>query len=639
MSVLCKPAARVAVLLLAAAAVVSAREPEDPEVAAYIRAHYTKFEHRIPMRDGARLFTAVYLPNDTSTTYPILMTRTPYSCAPYGADRYPGSLGPIHEFVEEGYIFVCQDVRGRFMSEGDFVNMRPHIARKSSADDVDESSDTYDTIEWLLEHVPNNNGRVGLWGNSYPGFYSSAGMIDSHPALAAVSPNAPIADWFWDDMHHHGALILPLTFNFFSVFGVARPEPTDEWPERFDHGTPDGYRFFLDIGPLKNVNERHFNGDIAFWNAITEHPNYDEFWQARNILPHLKGIGSAVMTVGGLFDAEDLYGPLKTYRAVEKNNPGIFNVLVMGPWRHGGWLRTGGDTLGGADFGFKTSEIFRDRALLPFFNHFLKDGAAPNLPEAWVFETGANRWRAFDAWPPPDLRRESLYLHDGGGLGFEPPQTEGEAFDEFVSDPAKPVPYTTEITTAWWAEYMTEDQRFAARRPDVLVYRSQALEEDLTVAGAMMARLWVSTTGADADWVVKVIDEFPARLPGFEPDLDEPDGDEPDLGHTQRLVRGEVFRGRFRSGYEKPEPFVPGEVTEVAFELQDVLHTFKRGHRIMIQIQSTWFPLVDRNPQSWVANIFEAEEDDFIKATHRVHRSSIHPTAIEVGVLVTTAGK
>ncbi len=636
MSFLCRPAARVAVLLLAAAAVVSAREPEDPEVAAYIRAHYTKFEHRIPMRDGARLFTAVYLPNDTSTTYPILMTRTPYSCAPYGADRYPGSLGPIREFVEEGYIFVCQDVRGRFMSEGDFVNMRPHIARKSSADDVDESSDTYDTIEWLLEHVPNNNGRVGLWGNSYPGFYSSAGMIDSHPALAAVSPNAPIADWFWDDMHHHGALILPLTFNFFSVFGVARPEPTDEWPERFDHGTPDGYRFFLDIGPLENVNERYFNGDIAFWNAITEHPNYDEFWQARNILPHLKGIGSAVMTVGGLFDAEDLYGPLKTYRAVEKNNPGIFNVLVMGPWRHGGWLRTGGDTLGGADFGFKTSEIFRDKALLPFFNHFLKDGAAPNLPEAWVFETGANRWRAFEAWPPPDLRRESLYLYDGGGLGFEPPQTEGEAFDEFVSDPAKPVPYTTEITTAWWAEYMTEDQRFAARRPDVLVYRSQALEEDLTVAGPMMARLWVSTTGADADWVVKVIDEFPARLPGFEPDLDEPDGDEPDLGHTQRLVRGEVFRGRFRSGYEKPEPFVPGEVTEVAFELQDVLHTFKRGHRIMIQIQSTWFPLVDRNPQSWVANIFEAEEDDFIKATHRVHRSSAHPTALEVGVLVTT---
>jgi hypothetical protein len=525
------------------------------------------------------------------------------------------------------------------MSEGDFVNMRPHIARKSSVDDVDESSDTYDTIEWLLEHAPNNNGRVGLWGNSYPGFYSSAGMIDSHPALAAVSPNAPIADWFWDDMHHHGALILPLTFNFFSVFGVARPEPTDEWPERFDHGTPDGYRFFLDIGPLENVNERYFNGDIAFWNAITEHPNYDEFWQARNILPHLKGIGSAVMTVGGLFDAEDLYGPLKTYRAVEKNNPGIFNVLVMGPWRHGGWLRTGGDTLGGADFGFKTSEIFREKALLPFFDHFLKGGPAPDLPEAWVFETGANRWRAFDVWPPPNIRRDSLYLHDGGELGFEPPQTEGEAFDEFVSDPAKPVPYTTQITTAWWAEYMTEDQRFAARRPDVLVYRSQALEEDLTVAGPMMARLWVSTTGADADWVVKVIDEFPARLPGFEPDLDKPETDEPDLGHTQRLVRGEVFRGRFRSSYSKPEPFVPGEVTEVAFELQDVLHTFKRGHRIMIQIQSTWFPLVDRNPQSWVPNIFEAEEDDFIKATHRVHRSSAHPTALEVGVLVTTTGK
>jgi putative CocE/NonD family hydrolase len=630
-------------VLFIAATTVSAREAKDPELATYIRAHYTKFEHRIPMRDGTRLFTTVYLPNDSSTTYPILMTRTPYSCKPYGTDRYPTSLGPTREFAEEAYIFVCQDVRGRFMSEGDFVNMRPHIADKSSANDVDESSDTYDTVEWLVDNVPNNNGRVGLWGNSYPGFFSSAGMIDSHPALKAVSPNAPIADWFWDDMHHHGAFILNLTFNFFSVFGVARLEPTSEGPERFDHGTPDGYRFFLDLGPMKNVNKRHFKGEIAFWNAVTEHPNYDEFWQARNILPHLKGITGAVMTVGGLFDAEDLYGPLKTYRAIERYNPEIFNVLVMGPWRHGAWLRSDGDALGEADFGFKTSETFRKRALLPFFRHFLKGEGEFDLPEAWVFETGANRWRSFDTWPPSNLRHESLYLHDGGRLGFEPPQIEGEAFDEFVSDPAKPVPYTTEITTDWWAEYMTEDQRFASRRPDVLVYRSQELEEDLTVAGPLTARLWVSTTGADADWIVKVIDEFPARLPGFEPDLDErdddePGRDEPDLGHTQRLVRGEVFRGRFRSSYERPEPFVPGEATEVTFELQDVLHTFKRGHRIMIQIQSTWFPLVDRNPQSWVPNIFEAEEDDFIKATHRVHRSSSHPTAIEITILGSKLG-
>jgi len=622
------------VVLLSFSALVSAREPEDPELAAYIRAHYTKFEHRISMRDGARLFTAVYVPNDASTTHPILMTRTPYSCKPYGADRYPESLGPTREFAEEGYIFVYQDVRGRFMSEGDFVNMRPHVAHKSSADDVDESSDTYDTVEWLVENVPNNNGRVGLWGNSYPGFFSSAGMIDSHPALKAVSPNAPIADWFWDDMHHHGAFILNLTFNFFSVFGIARPEPTSERSEDFDHGTPDGYHFFLDLGPMKNVNERHFKGEIAFWNAVTEHPNYDEFWQARNILPHLKGIDCAVMTVGGLFDAEDLYGPLKTYRAIERNNPDIFNVLVMGPWRHGAWLRRDGETLGEADFGFKTSETFRAKALLPFFRHFLKGDTELDLPEAWIFETGANRWRSFDTWPPRNVRRESLYPHEGGGLSFEPPQSEGEAFDEFVSDPAKPVPYTTQITTDWWAEYMTEDQRFAARRPDVLVYRSEELEEDLTVAGPLTARLWVSTTGADADWVVKVIDEFPARLPGYVlTDDDEEDSGEPDLGHTQRLVRGEVFRGRFRSSYERPEPFVPGEITEVAFELQDVLHTFKRGHRIMIQIQSTWFPLVDRNPQSWVPNIFEAEEDDFIKATHRVHRSSSHPTAIEITIL------
>jgi len=614
--------------LLSLGVLASPDDLEKEELAEYIRASYTKHEYRIPMRDGARLFTTVYLPNDRSRTWPMLMQRTPYSVGPYGADRYKEQMGPSREFAREMYIFVYQDVRGRFMSEGEFVNMRPHRAVKSGPGDVDESTDTHDTIEWLVANVENNNGRVGLWGNSYPGFYSSAGMIDSHPALKAVSPNAPIADWFWDDMHHHGAHVLSLSFNFFSAFGVARPELTDEWPDRFDHETPDGYQFFLDLGPLKNVNEKYFEGKIEFWNQIAEHPNYDDFWQSRNILPHLSNVRCAVLTVGGLFDAEDLYGAFNTYQSVETNNPGIFNVLVMGPWRHGAWLRSDGRSLGSADFGFDTGDDFRSRALLPFFRHFLKEEGELDLPEAWVFETGANRWRRFDQWPPK-VRRASLHLRDGGRLAFEAPANgNGQAFDEYTSDPAKPVPYTSTINTGWEAEYMVADQRFAAWRPDVLVYRSEPLEEDLTLAGPLLARLWVSTTGQDADWVVKLVDEFPGRLPGF-----DPESDEKDLGGTQRLVRMEIIRGRFRDSYEEPEPFVPGEITPVNLELQGILHTFKRGHRVMVQVQSSLFPFIDRNPQSWVPNIFEADEADFIKASHRVHRSPAHPSALEVGIL------
>ncbi len=616
--------------------VVGAAETPEDELAAYIRANYTKFEYRVPMRDGVHLFTSVYIPNDRSQEWPILLDRTPYSVAPYGPDRYPDQLGPSVEFAHETYIFAYQDVRGRFMSEGEFVNMRPHIDDKRGPSDVDESSDTYDTIEWLVTHVPNTNGRVGIWGNSYPGFYTSAGSIDSHPALAAVVPSAPIADWFWDDMHHHGAFTLALSFAFFSRFGVARPEPVTSFPERFDFGTPDGYQFYLDLGPLKNVNERYFHGDIEFWNRMSSHPNYDDFWQSRNILPHLKNITCAVMTVGGLFDAEDLYGPLHTYRAIEDSNPGIFNVLVMGPWRHGAWLRSDGRSLGPADFGFATGDDFRRRALLPFFRHYLKGQGEVDVPEAWVFETGADRWRRFDQWPPAAVRQATLSLGEGGALSFEPVAAgdDGTAFDEYVSDPAKPVPYTPAITTDWHAEYMVEDQRFAARRPDVLVYRSEPLEEDLTVAGPLTARLWVSTTGGDADWVVKVIDEYPGRLEGFVPNPPRWRSTDPDdEGGTQRLVRLEIFRGRFRTSYEEPEPFTPGEVTEVAIPLQDVLHTFKRGHRIMVQVQSSLFPFIDRNPQSWVPNIFTADEEDFVKATHRVYHSTEHPSRIELGIL------
>ena len=603
-------------------------EETEPTRAEYVRANYTKFEYRIPMRDGVELFTAVYAPNDRSQHYPMLMLRTPYGIHPYGASQYGERLGPSELYERDGFIFVFQDVRGRYMSEGEFDNMRPHVPTKTKPEQTDESTDTYDTIDWLLANVENHNGRIGLWGVSYPGFYASAGMIDSHPALRAVSPQAPIADWFWDDMHHHGAFILHMSFNFFANFGKPRPEPTTERNERFDHETPDAYQFFLELGPLRNANEKYFENEIAFWNDITEHPNYDGFWQSRNLLPHLRNIDAAVMVVGGWYDTEDLYGPLKTYREVEVNNPDTFNVLVMGPWSHGAWSRSGGERLGDAEFGFKTAEYYREHVEFPFFTHFLKDGPEPDLPEALVFETGANRWRRFDAWPPQATTKKRIYMREKGRLAFTPPETATDASDEFISDPAKPVPYTMEISAGWTRKHMTEDQRFAARRPDVLVYTSEVLEDDLTLAGPILADLWVSTTGSDADWVVKLIDVYPSELP----DSDE-ESDEPDRGGQQTLVRAEVFRGRFRESYEAPKAFVPDEVSNVSFELQDVLHTFQRGHRVMVQVQSSWFPFVDRNPQTFVPNIFKAKQDDFVKTTHRVHRSKQYPSHVEVGVL------
>lgn len=599
---------------------------EADERADYIRANYAKFEYKIPMRDGVTLFTAVYQPNDRSKDYPVLLCRTPYSLGVYGADRYRSSLGPHEAFEKEGFIFAFQDVRGKYMSHGEFVNMRPHNPNKKNNQDIDESTDTHDTIEWLLAHLENHNGKVGQWGISYPGFYTSAGAIDSHPALKAVSPQAPIADWFWDDFHHHGAFILNMGFNFFSTFGQKREEPTTERPEPFEFKIPDGYQFFLDLGPLKNANKKHFHGEIEFWNQITEHPNYDEFWQSRNILPHLNNIKAAVLVVGGWFDTEDLYGPLKTYRAIERRNPGIFNALVIGPWFHGGWSRGEGETLGDAHFGFKTSKYYQDHVDLKFFNHFLKDRKGDfDLPEAFVFETGANRWRSFNNWPPVHKEIKKLFLHKDSLLAFDAPKTKAETFDSYISDPQKPVPYTMEITTRWARNYMTEDQRFAARRPDVLVYQTDVLEEDITLAGPLQANLFVSTTGTDSDWMVKLIDVYPNEMPV--------DSDEAGRGAQQMMVRGEVFRGRFRESYEKPKPFVPNEVTSVSFELQDVLHTFKRGHRIMIQIQSTWFPFVDRNPQKYVPNIFKAKERDFVTVTNRVYRSKDFPSHLEVGVL------
>jgi len=613
--------------------VQSASRAGEDELGVFIRESYDKQEVQIPMRDGVRLFTAIYTPRDRSRSYPILLRRTPYSVAPYGDTVYPTTLAPSETMTREGYIVVFQDVRGTYMSEGTFRNMTPHLDRKSGPQDVDESSDTWDTVEWLLANVPNNNGRVGMWGISYPGFYAAVGMIDAHPGLVAVSPQAPIADWWYDDFHHHGAFFLPHAFNFLSSFGVARPEPTTQRSARFDHGTPDGYAFFLEMGPLMNANELHLNHRIAFWDSILAHPNYDSFWQARNLLPHLRNVSPAVLTVGGWFDAEDLYGPLNIYRAVEAMNPDVFNALVMGPWAHGGWARGEGASLGNVTFGSLTSPFYQDSIEAVFFRHFLKGEGENTLPEAYVFETGANRWRTFPDWPPAEAEEAFLYFREGGGLSFEAPAAAGRAFDEWVSDPARPVPYTQDIAIGMTREYMTDDQRFAARRPDVAVYRTEPLAEDMTLVGPLVGELWVSTSGTDSDWVVKLVDVFP-------PDAPDHEGLPPGMrmGGYQMMVRSEVIRGRFRNSHESPEPFVSDAPTRVRLPLQDVLHTFRAGHRIMIQVQSTWFPLVDRNPQTFVENIYLAREGDFQAETQRLFRSRDLPSRIRVGVLPARGG-
>ena len=594
---------------------------------AAVKALYTKTEQMIPMRDGVKLFTSIYSPKDQSRRYPIMLYRTPYSVAPYGKDDYKTMVGPSELFQNEQYIFVYQDVRGKFMSEGEYVNVRPHKAKKTGTADIDESSDTYDTIEWLLKSVANNNGRVGMWGISYPGFYTTMGVLSAHPALKAASPQAPIADWFiGDDFHHNGALFLPHAFNFLSVFGQPRPKPTTEFGPRFSHGTPDGYRFFLDLGPLANADGKYFKGQIAFWNEMMAHPNYDEYWQARNVEPHLRNVTTTVMTVGGWFDAEDLFGALHTYQGIERNNPGIYNTIVMGPWFHGGWSRSDGDQLGNINFGAKTSVYYREKLELPFFNCLLKDKCDGRVPEAVMFETGSNKWRTYEHWPPTTAETRELFLQSGGALGFEP-TTSTAAFNEYVSDPAHPVPFINSTAIGMTREYMTDDQRFAATRPDVLVYQTQPLNQDITFAGPVKVTLFVSTTGTDADFVVKLIDVLPDDTPD-----NEPNSTGVRLGGYQMLVRGEPMRARFRNSYSKPAAMVPGQVTKVEFTMPDINHSFLRGHRIMVQVQSSWFPLVDRNPQKFV-DINRATEADFQKATQRVYHSRVNASKLTVNVV------
>ena len=625
-----------ALLLFCTFAILSVAQPADKkkqedELAEWIKANYTKYEYRIPMRDGAKLFTSVYVPKDATAqrTYPILFDRTPYTVAPYGTDQYKTALGPSDLFARSKYIFVYQDVRGKFLSEGIFEDMRPYIANKKSAKDVDESSDTYDTIDWLIKNVRYNNGRVGVWGISYPGFYSSMAAIDAHPALKAVSPQAPIADWFiGDDFHHNGALYLPHMFSFMYTFGQPRPEPTTKWPPRFEHDTPDGYNFFLENAePLPNVDAKYYHNKIAFWEDVVLHPNYDSYWKARSTPQFLKNIKPAMLTVGGWFDAEDLWGALHTYQSANAQSPDGDVKLVMGPWFHGGWARGDGDHLGNVWFNGKQSIFYREKIEFPFFEHHLKGTPDPQLPEAYVFETGTNEWKRYDAWPPKQATPASLHLGPNGQLSFTKPAA-GADFDEYVSDPAKPVPYITGTEFGMTREHMTDDQRQAGRRTDVLVYQTPPLTADVTIAGPLKPELFISTSGTDSDFVVKLIDVYPDNFP------DNPENPKDvHLGAYEQLVRGELFRARFRNGYEKPEAIEPNKVTKIAYEMPDINHTFRRGHRIMVQVQSTWFPLADLNPQKFVPNIYQAKPSDFQKATERLYHSNANDSHINVLVL------
>jgi putative CocE/NonD family hydrolase len=631
-------------LLLAAISVIAVppiyTTPEaDSQPEFNVKQHYTKYEYRIPMRDGKRLFTSVYVPKDSSRSYPFLLNRTPYSVGPYGADHYRKSLGPSDEFQKAGYIFVNQDVRGRFMSEGTFIEMRPHIDVKKSNSDVDDSTDTYDTIEWLLKNIPNNNGKAGIWGISYPGFFTSASIIDSHPALKAASPEAPMTDLFMgDDAYHGGAFMLAANFSFYTFFRLqAAPTTLPNAYHPYDYGTQDGYQFFLNAATLEKVTSLYFQEPNPLWLDQMKHDTYDDYWKARNLAPHMKNIHCPVLTVGGWFDAEDLAGPFKTYAAIKKYNPGIFSGLVEGPWVHGGWAHYDGNHLGSVNFASNTGQFYRSQILFSFFEQYLKGAGDAKRPEAYAFETGTNVWREYPVWPPQKTQSRTLYLRDNGGLSFDPPSADSDSYDEYVSDPNNPVPFIGYTATGVPQEYMVADQRFAATRTDVLVYQTAPLDTDITIAGPVSPRLFVSTSGTDSDFVVKLIDAYPPDFPetAAPPAEDRPNDVPPPsikMGGYQQLVRGEPMRGKFRNSFETPEPFTPGKIEEVNFSMPDINHTFRRGHHIMVQIQSSWFPLTDRNPQKFL-NIPDAKPDDFQKAAERIYHGSGKNSGITVPVL------
>ncbi len=643
----------------------------------YAKANYTKFEYMVPMRDGVKLFTIVYVPKDAGRAYPILLQRTPYSVAPYGLTNYRPVLGPSELCTKEGFIVAYQDVRGRSKSEGEFLDIPVHKMKLSGPKDTDESTDTYDTIDWLVKNIPGNNGAVGMWGISYPGFFAAFSLIDAHPALKAVSPQAPMADvGNGDDCYHNGAFFLAANFGFYvnfwpkpaeSAAPASSPSPTaisasspssssapspstspaPVRPRWKGYGTPDQYDFFLRMGPLANAKKLYMNDDNPYWDMLLSHSTYDEYWRSRALLNYMKGIKPAVLVVGGWYDAEDLGGTPRLFQALNADRPDGPVSLVMGPWTHGGWSGKD-DKVGDIGFGSPTGAYYREKIEFPFFMRYLKgQGDGPrspidgSVPKAWIFETGKNEWRFFSVWPPKLAREKSLYLGHGGKLSFEPAPgkagAHGGDFDEYTSDPDKPVPTVGYIGQGMPHDYMTSDQRFASRRPDVLVYETEVLEHDVTIVGPVVPSLLVSTSGTDSDFDVKLIDVYPGNYPDPRPDpaaAPNPLQGPPNvhMGGYQQLVRGEPFRGKFRRDMSKPVPFKPGKAERVEFAMPDICHTFKAGHRIMVQVQSSWFPLTDRNPQKFV-DITQAKASDFQKAVERIYRGGKDGSRLKVLVL------
>ena len=601
--------------------------------------NYVKMEKLIPMRDGIKLFTSIYIPKDKTEKHPVLITRTPYSCAPYGENNFRPYWDSYEKgYFKEGYIMVTQDVRGRWMSEGSLEDVRPFNPGKKNKE-IDEASDTWDAIDWLVKNIPDNNGNVGVFGISYPGFYSTMAAASNHPALKAVSPQAPVTNWFiGDDFHHKGVFFQMDAFDFYSAlgfgFGQPHPAPTNIPARSVGYPVHDNYKFFLDAGTLKNLS-KYMGDTIAFWKDVMSHPNYDAWWQARDARNATKNLKPAMLWVGGLFDAEDCWGAWNAYKAAEKNNPGkSFNKIVEGPWYHVQWANNDGTHHGNIQFGSNTSEYYQQHFEIPFFNYFLKGkGDVSQIAEANIFITGSNQWKTFAQWPPSGKEDKEMYLQSGGKLNWSKPAG-ASSFSEYISDPAKPVPYEEFVHFNRTRTYMTDDQRFAARRPDVLVFQTDTLTDAVTLTGNVIADLLVSTSTTDADFVVKVIDVYPDNLSYNNVDIyAEKDPVNPyPMGGYEMLVRAEIMRGKFRNSFSKPEPFVPGKVTEVKWELPDMAHTFLKGHRIMVQIQSSWFPLADRNPQKFM-DIYTANDNDFQKANIHIYHDAEHQSKIILPVL------
>ena len=581
--------------------------------------NYTKKEMYISMRDGVKLFTSFYIPNDQSEKHPFLLTRTPYSCAPYGEDKYSSVWNSYKiAYLKEHYIIVTQDVRGRYMSEGIFEDVRPFNKNKKGKE-IDEASDTYDAVDWMIKNITNNNGNVGVMGTSYPGFYSTEAALSGHPAVKAVSPQAPVTDWFiGDDFHHNGAFFQMDAFSFYPTFGKPHPVPTQNYGSGFSTPVKDGYEFYLRTGSLKNMSKM-IGDSIKFWHEMMEHPNYDSWWQARNARVGMYNVKPAMLWVGGLFDAEDCWGAWNSYKATEKQIPQTNNKIVMGPWYHGQWSREG-SYLGNVQFESNTSDYFQKNIEVPFFQYHLKaKGSVEEIAEANIFFTGENQWRKLNAWPASGVTNQKLFIDKNEKLNFAVAAKINPAFYEYLSDPAKPVPYTEDVHNRRTREYMTDDQRFAARRTDVLTFKMDELKEDLTLAGPVMANILTSISTTDADFVVKLIDVFPDDF--VYKTGSKGNNENYSMGGYQMLVRGEIMRGKYRNSFSIPAAFVPSQRTMVKFELPDVAHTFKKGHRLMIQVQSSWFPLADRNPQQFL-NIYKADESNFIKSTIKIYNGS-----------------